>query len=173
MNAHVEHHYNVVCTDSRGNTKWTEDFDNLVTTEGMNKYLDATLKTGLASPAWYVGLIDNAGFGAIAATDTAAKITNTTPNSPTTNDWAESEAYTEATRVAYTPGTISAGSVDNSTSKAAFSMNATKTINGCFLVSVNTKHGTTGTLLGVGSFGSTRGVNSGDTLNVTLTCSLS
>ena len=33
------------------------DFHNLITTAGVNKLLDATFKTGLTSPAWYVGLI--------------------------------------------------------------------------------------------------------------------
>ena len=44
-----------------------EEFENLVTMAGLNKYLDATLKTGLAAPAWYIGLMNT---GTIVSTDT-------------------------------------------------------------------------------------------------------
>ena len=54
----VGQRYRVECHDRHGNLKWVEEFDNLVVTAGRNKYLDATLKTGLAAPAWYVGLKD-------------------------------------------------------------------------------------------------------------------
>src|SRR4030065_2024146 len=60
-------HYQVECFGPDGVLKWVEEFDNLVVTAGLNKYLDATLKTGLASPAWYVGLVDNAGWTGYAA----------------------------------------------------------------------------------------------------------
>lgn len=162
----LEHYYHVECYGADGVLKWVEDFANLVVTEGRNKYLDATLKTGLASPAWYVGLVDNAGYTAYAAGDTAAQINGT-------NGWDESSAYSEAARQTFTPGTISAGSVDNSASKAVFSINGTVTVRGAFLVSSSTKGGTTGTLLGVGDFtGGSRSLINGDTLNVTVTASI-
>lgn len=52
-------HYEIECLDKDGNLKWKEDFDNLVPTVGLNKFLDATLKTGLAAPSWFVGLKNN------------------------------------------------------------------------------------------------------------------
>jgi hypothetical protein len=84
----------------------------------------------------------------------------------------ESTSYSNSTRVAWTPGSISAGSVDNSASVAAFTINASDYIFGAFLNSNSTKGGTTGSLYGCGvnSSGIARQVANGDTLNVTVTC---
>lgn len=84
----------------------------------------------------------------------------------------ESTSYSNSTRVAWTPGSVSAGSVDNSGSVAVFNINASDYIFGAFLVSNSTKGGTTGTLYGCGvnSSGIARQVANGDTLNVTVTC---
>lgn len=159
----VCHHYRVECVGADGTVKWVEEFDNLVMTSGLNKYLDATLKTGLASPAWYVGLVTGPGSGTTyAAGDTMASHAG----------WTESTAYSNATRPAFTPGTISGGSVDNSASKAVFTINGTATIAGAFMADNSTKGGTTGTLLGAGDFATDRAVESGDTLNVTVTATL-
>jgi len=64
--------------------------------------------------------------------------------------------------------------ITNSASPASFSINATATIGGAFLISNNTKGGTTGTLFSAADFQSPgdRSVVSGDTLNVTYTFSL-
>jgi hypothetical protein len=60
--------------------------------------------------------------------------------------------------------------VDNSASKAQFSINATATIGGAFIVTNSTKGGTTGILYGGGAFTEgNRSVVNGDTLNVTVT----
>lgn len=83
----------------------------------------------------------------------------------------ESTAYSNANRVTWTPGAVSAGSVSNSGAVAAFSINATDWIFGAFLTSNNTISGTTGSLYGMGvnSSGVARQVLNGDTLNVTIT----
>jgi hypothetical protein len=62
----------------------------------------------------------------------------------------------------------------NSASVAAFNINATATVGGAFLISDNTKGGTTGTLFSAADFQSPgdRTVVSGDTLNITYTLSL-
>jgi hypothetical protein len=150
--------YKVECFDSNGNLKWDEDFKNLVVTAGRNHYLDATLKTGNASPAWYVGLKNTT--AAIAADTMSVK------------GFVELIPYSEATRPAYTVGTISNGSVDNSASKAVFNITGSSTIFGAFMVDDNTVSGSTGILLGAGNFASSRAVLNGDTLNVTVTCSI-
>lgn len=165
MAVHVKHHYHVECFDKDGNLKWEEHFDNLVTTAGRNKYLDATLKTGLTSPTWYVGLVTGPGASnTYAAADTMASHAG----------WAENQNYSQANRPAFTPGTVASGSVDNSASKAVFTINAaSQNIAGAFMADNNTKGGTTGTLLGVGNFtGGDRLVTTDDTLNVTVTASL-
>jgi hypothetical protein len=69
-----------------------------------------------------------------------------------------------------TLGTIVTGSVDNSASKAAFSITGSVTIGGAFLVNLPTKGQTSGTVYGGGAFsGGNRSVVAGDTLNVTVT----
>ncbi len=161
LNLPLKQHYKVECVRN-GKVVWTEEFDNMVVTAGATKYLDATLKTGLASPLWYVGLKDT---GTPVIADTMSSHAS----------WAELTIYSNANRPTWTPGTIggtSTVSVDNSASKAVFNINAPDTVYGAFMADNNTKGGTTGTLLGVGDFASARLVESGDTLNVTVTCSL-
>lgn len=136
--------------------KWFERFNNQVTTVGLNQLLDATIKTGVSSPTWYVGL---KGTGSLVLGDTSASHSG----------WTEDANYSESTRQAFTPGSIASGSVNNSASKAVFSINGTTTIYGCFLINNSTKSGTTGILYGGGDFGSSRAVISGDVLNVTVT----
>ena len=156
----VKQIYTVECYGKNGALKWADWFENLVVTAGRDKYLDATLKTGLATPAWYVGL---KGTGTVVAADTMASHAG----------WAELTPYSNATRPAFTAGTISGGSVDNSASKAVFNINSPSTIFGAFMADNSTKGGTTGTLLGAGDFTASRAVENGDTLNVQVTCSIS
>lgn len=161
LNLKVKHHFKIECVRN-GKIIWTEEFDNMVVTAGAAKYLDATLKTGLAAPAWYVGLKDTG----------TPLIANTMASHAS---WATITPYSNATDPAWTPGSItgtSTVSVDNSASKAVFNINATDDVYGAFLKDDNTKGGATGTLLGVGDFAAARGVQGGDTLNVTVTASL-
>jgi len=162
LGARLRHRFEMECIGADGRLKWRETFYNLVTTAGLNKYLDATLKTGLASPAWYVSLVTAKTTG-YAAGDTLASHGGWTEGTPG-SDWT-------GDRIAFTPGTISGGSVDNSASKAAFPILASLTVYGALLCDAAT--GTSGTLLGVGDFtGGSRSVVSGDQLNVTVTPSL-
>ncbi len=143
--------------------KWQNEFANLVPTVMLNKYLDATLKTGLAAPAWYVFLVNNATFSAYAAGDTFASH----------GGWLEGQPYSNATRPAWTPGTVNAGSVDNSASKAVFNINDVLTVRGAGICDNAVKATTTGILGGVGDFtGGSKAVSSGDTINVTVTCTM-
>jgi hypothetical protein len=112
---------------------------------------------------WYVGLVTGPGGGnTYAAGDTMGSHAG----------WSESTAYSESARQGYTPGSITNGSCDNSAAKAIFSINGTATIGGAFVCDFRTKSGTLGTLYGVGNFtGGDRAVQSGDTLNCTVTTS--
>jgi hypothetical protein len=157
--------YVVECYGKDGQLKWRDEFKNLVPTEGLNKYLDCALKTGCSSPVWYVFLVTGPGSG----TTYAAGDTLTGGH----GGWTESSAYSETYRQTWTPGTITGGSVDNSLSKAQFSINAPATIAGAGMASEHTKGGSTGILLGAGDFsGGDRAVVSGDTINVQITASL-
>lgn len=137
---------------------WRDVSRNLVVNTGLNDLLDKYFKGSTYTAAHYVGLTD--GSPTIAAGDTMASHVG----------WAEVAAYSEGTREALTPGTVASQSVDNSASKASFSISSTVTIGGAFVTTDSTKSGSTGTLYGAAAFtGGDRSVGSGDTVNVTIT----
>ena len=148
--------WEVVCKGSDGKEKWRELNDNLIVTVGLNDLLDKYFKGSSYTAAWYIGLKST---GTALAADTMSSHSS----------WAVNVTYSESVRQTLTLGTPSAGSVDNSASKATFSINGTTTIFGAFLTSSSTKSGTSGTLYGVVDFGSSRAVISGDTLEITVT----
>ncbi len=153
--------YHVTCYDAQGNFKWADTAKNLVTTAGKNLSLDTILAGSAYTAAWYVGLVSSVSYTAIAAADTMASHAG----------WTEDVSYSNSTRVTPTFSAASAGSKATSAA-AAFTINATATIKGCFMNSVSTKSGTTGTLLSAGLFsGGDKAVASGDTLNVSYTLS--
>ena len=156
----LENYYEIECRDKNGNLKWVEKITNLVTTEGLNDSLDKHLKGNNYSAAWYLGL--SGASPVFAAGDTMASHAG----------WTEVTAYSESTRPALVFGSVAAGSVDNSASKASYTVNADNTqIGGAFIVSNNTKGGTSGILYGGGAFaGGNKTLSNGDTLNVTITC---
>lgn len=158
--------YRFEARDKDGNLLWVEEVPNLVTTEGKNDLLTQYFKGSSYTATWYVGLVDNANFTAYAAGDVAAQINGT-------NGWKENTNYSQANRVTWTGGTASGGSIDDTASPAAFSITATITIRGAFLISNNTKGGTTGKLYGEADFSVARSLNNGDTLNVTVTLTVS
>jgi len=142
-----------------GKLLWADEFDNLVVTEGLNDSLDKHLKGSAYTAAWYVGL--TGGTPSFAAGDTMASHAG----------WTEVTAYDEAARQTLTLGTVSGGSVDNSASKATFTINVNQTtIGGAFVVTNNTKGGATGTLYGGGAFSAgNKTIDDNDTLAVTVT----
>jgi hypothetical protein len=165
--AHASGKYTIECRDSEGNLKWTLEPKNLVVNEGLQD-MNAQYFKGIGyTAAWFIGL-----YGAAAS------------NNPTANDTAalhpgftEIVPYSNATRPAATFGTATTANPSvqtNSASPAAFTINATATVGGAFLISNNTKSGTTGVLFSASDFTSPgdRVVASGDVLNVTYTFSL-
>lgn len=148
------------CFDKDGNLLWTETVRNRVPTEGLNHDLDKHLNGVAYTASWFVGLINNAGFSALAAADTAAQIGGT-------NGWAELTAYSQTTRPALVLGTASAGSIDNTASVAVFTINASVTIYGGFIVSSATKGGTGGVIYGEAAFVTPQPAIAGNTVQVT------
>jgi hypothetical protein len=137
-----------------------EDVTNLIPTEGLNYMLGASL-TGVAqTSSWFIALFEG-NYTPVAGVTAA-----TFPAAAT-----ESTAYTEATRVAWVPGAIAAGSVSNTASKAVFTMNATKAIYGIAQTSISAKSAVTGTLVSVATFSAVKNVVATDVLNVTSTIS--
>jgi len=145
--------YSFECYDKHGNLKWTDSFENLVVTEGLNLLITNSFKTIPGSVTWFVGL---KGSGTVVAGDTMSSHAG----------WSEVTTYDEANRPGFTAGTVASGSVNNSAAKAVFTISGTVTVNGAFLTSNNTKGGTTGSLYGAGDFGSPRSLVDNDVLNV-------
>lgn len=143
------------CYDSEGNLKWHEETHNLVMTAGKTDIVDKYLKGSSYTAAWYMGL---KAAGTIAAGDTLASHAG----------WTESTPYA-GNRPAITWGTTTSGS--NTATAVSYSINATATVAGAFCCTVNT--GTSGVLYNATDFSASRGVASGDTLNVTATISVS
>jgi hypothetical protein len=159
MLAILENYWKVECI-RQGQLVWTAEFDNLIPTAGLNKLLDATFVTGIASPTWYVGLVNTT--PTYATTDTASSHAG----------WTENQGYAAATRPALTLGAIAAGAADNSGSKASYTINGAGTLAGCFLSDSSVKGGTGGTLYAEGTFaGGEQAVTNNDVVNVTVTVS--
>jgi hypothetical protein len=153
--------FTVRCFAPDGRLRWEEEVKNGVSNVALNNVLDVYLRTQSQAPAWYIGLVDNAGYSAFAGTDTMASHAG----------WTESSDYAAATRPQWSPGAASNQSVSNSTT-VDFAMNATKTIRGLFLASDSSKNGVAGTLFATAAFsGGNQSVNNGDTLKVTYTVS--
>ena len=156
------------CRDKDGNLKWKEESKNLVVNVGLKDMNDKYFSGSSYTATWYLGLITGPGSGTtIAAGDTMSSHAG----------WTEATAYSQSTRPACTFGaatTADPSVISNSASPAAFSINATATVGGAFLISNNTKGGFTGVLFSASDFAAPgdRTVASGDTLNVTYTFSL-
>jgi hypothetical protein len=139
-----------------GEVIWQEKWENIVTTAGLNYLIDVALGGAAQITTWFVGLVSGA-TPTFAAGDTSA----------THAGWTEATGYDEATREAWVDGGVSGGSLTNAASVAQFTMNASLTIGGAFLISNSTKGGTTGTLYAEGDFGVDRSVVDNDVLEVT------
>lgn len=138
---------------------WTEEFDNLVVDAGLDDSLDKHLKGSAYTAAWYVGLTD--GTPSFAAGDTM---------SGGHAGWTEEQTYDELVRQDLVLGAVSGKSVDNSASKAVFTISGTATFGGAFVVDDDVKGGATGILYGGGVFSQDRALIDNDVLNVTITC---
>ncbi len=143
-----------------GNLIWRDVSHNLVTTEGKNRILDVMFHATTQTTTWYCCLVES----------------NTAADAAMNYDvpvYTESTAYTEATRPEYVEAAASSGSTTNSANKAVFTINATKTMYGASLVSLNTKGdhtaGANNVLYCYSLFSASRAVISGDIINLTYT----
>jgi len=144
-----------------GELKGQYEVPNGIVDVGLNNILDVQFHGEAATATWYIGLVDNAGWTAWADADTLASHAG----------WAESVAYTEAARVAWTEGAATARAMTNAAT-CDFSINATGNLKGIFISSNSTKStGNTGTLWSTAAFSSVVATANGDTLKVTYTIS--
>jgi hypothetical protein len=159
--------YRIECRDKDGNLKWSAESHNLVVNVGLQDMNTQYFKGSGYTAAWYLGLYGAAASNNPAASDTASSH----------GGWTEITPYSNATRPAATFGTATTADpsvISNSASPAQYTINATATVGGAFLISNSTKGGSTGILFSASDFQSPgdRTVASGDTLNVTYTFSL-
>lgn len=162
--------YTVECVGPDGKVKWSDTFDNVVTTVGKNLALDTFLAgSGYTVTGPYMGLINSSASSA-AAGDTmashAAWLEVGGTNAPTYSGTRKTVSWSSA----------SSGSKATS-SAVSFSITGSGTVGGCFIVfgsgAVATLDSTAGTLYSAGAFtGGSKTVANGDTLNVTYTASL-
>ncbi len=159
--------FKMECFDKDGNLKWSAEEKNLVVNVGL-QYMCGTALTSVAQiTTWYIGLYGAGASNTPAAGDTMSSHIG----------WTEVTPYSNATRPACTFATATTANpsvATNSASPASYTINATATVGGAFLVSNSTKGGSTGTLFSAADFSSPgdRSVVSGDTLTVTYTLSL-
>lgn len=153
-------HFHVVCRGPDGKIKWVDEFENLVVNAGLDDSLDKHLKGSGYTAAWYVGLAD--GTPTFAAGDQESGHAG----------WVEVTAYDEAVRQTLTLGAVSGQSVDNTASKAVFTISGDDTtIGGCFITTTNTRGGSVDTLYGGGAFtAGDKTIDDDDTLTITVTC---
>jgi len=144
--------------------KWYKTYSthNDITNEGKNTILEIMFHDGtqIASSSWFIGLISNSGYSALAAADTMSSHAG----------WTEFVGFSQATRVVWGPGAAASQSITNST-PATFDINATGTVKGIFVTSNSTKSGTTGKLWATALFTADVPVVNCDQLKVTYTVS--
>lgn len=135
---------------------WQEK--NLVVNEGLNYLLSSSLAAGTVIDTWYIGLFEGnfTPVSSLAAATIAATAT-------------ECMAYTETDRPEWIVASAEEQQITNTESRASFTVSATKTIYGAFLISDSTKGGTAGVLFAASRFASPRSVIDGDQLLITYT----
>jgi hypothetical protein len=130
--------FEVECYDKNGDLKWRDEAHNLWVQEGLEYLLDVIFKNGTRVDPLYVSLIK-----------TTLPVSDSSMNDNGTG-WFEATEYTDTVRQEFVDGAITGTTtkqLDNSDSKASFTMNDTVTLKGAFLTTDNTKGGTTGILL--------------------------
>jgi hypothetical protein len=159
--------FTVQCIGADGQVKWEENLKNLVVNQGLQDMNTRYFKGVTYTATWYLGLYGAAASNNPTASDTAASHPGFTEIVP----------YSNATRPAATFGTATTADpsvISNVASPAVYTINATATVGGAFLISDNTKSGTAGVLFSASDFAAPgdRAVSSGDTINVSYQFSL-
>lgn len=155
------------CFDKDGNLKWEAEQHNLVVNVGLKDMNDKYFTGAGYTATWYIGLYGSGATNTPNANDTAL----------THAGWTEVTPYSNATRPQCNFGaatTADPSVITNSGSPASFAINASATVGGAFLISNNTKGGTTGVLFSAVDFSAPgdRAVVNGDTLLVSYSFSL-
>jgi hypothetical protein len=153
--------FTMQCFDKEGNLKWEAKEHNLVVNGGLQDMNEKYFKGSGYTATWYIGIYGSGATNTPAAGDTAASHVG----------WTEVTPYSNATRPTATFGTATTADpsvINNASSPAQFNIDDTAVVGGAFLISDNTKGGTTGVLFSASDFAAPgdRSVASGDTLNI-------
>lgn len=138
-----------------------ETIHNLIPQEGLDFNQSVMFKGAAQVTTWYIGIFEGN------YTPTSGLTAATFPGLAT-----ECTAYTAANRLEFIEGAVSGGSVDNTASKAEFTMNAAKTVYGAVMSSSAAKGSTTGVLISAVRFAAAKVLASGDVLRITATNTL-
>jgi len=157
--------FTVTCIDKDGHEKWVNIAPNLVVNTGLQS-MNTQFFTGSAyTAAWYIGLVNG----------TSASTTFSGGDTLATHaGWEENTDYVGNRKAAsFSAATLADPSnINNASSAASFTMNATANIAGAFLT--NVASGTSGVLFSAADFQAPgdRSVVSGDVLNITYSFNL-
>ena len=140
---------------------------NIVVTEGLTHMLGVVLGDLTALPDWYFGL-----FSANVTPVNTWTAANFTANA--TEIVSNTEGYSETVRQTFVEAAAAAGSINNTASKAAFTIATATSITvwGAGLLSSNVKGGTTGTLMSAAKFSAARTLYNTDVFNLGYTLQL-
>lgn len=136
-----------------------QKFKNGPTTLGLNYLLDTGFGGGTPDTTWFILVIDNASYSALAVGDTLASHAG----------WLEFTDYS-GNRPAWTPAAASGGQITNSASAASITMTGDGTIRGLGLCGVNS--GSSGVLYSTGVLGTGRAVSNTEVLELVYTPTL-
>ena len=132
--------------------------DNTIVNVGKNKALDILFGDDSKISNWYISLIQDGSYSAIAAADTMASHAG----------WAEFTGYDESSRPEWNPDAAASQSISNGTARS-FNINTGDTLKGIFITSDSVKAGISGTLWAATLFASDITVANGDELKITYT----
>lgn len=135
------------------------DFHNSITDAGINALLGIMFHGVTQITTWYLGLIDNAGFSALADGDTMASH----------GGWTEFVDYDEANRVEWPEDAAATRAITNTT-PMTFTASDDGTLKAVFLVGgtgASTKSASTGTLWAHAAFASPVVIQTDDVLELT------
>lgn len=147
--------FDVVCVGPDGRERWRDAAGNLVVTQGCTDLLERYFRGSSYTASWYLLL---KGSGTVAAGDTLALHPG----------WSELTPYV-GNRPSITWNGASSGQIVSQ--QVSIPINASATVAGAGCCTVAT--GTIGVLYNVGDFSAARSLQSGDTLNVTVTLTVS
>ena len=154
----VKQVYTVECYAKDGQLKWKNTVNNLVVDEGLTDMLEIYYRSSAHTSQHYVFITDADPL--FAPGDTMALHPG----------WTEFTEYAEGARPALIMSPAANKSIDNSASKASYSINVdAQTTGGAGVTDDPTKGGSTGLLVGGGVYDKgNKGVDDGDTILVTV-----